>query len=82
MQVSQGDFGGRHEPEIILLVVIKVVSKLGQITGANHTFTFDHEGRVYFRVAVLFYMKVEHEVNECSLKTSPLAFQHIEPTTG
>ena len=45
---GEGDLGGGDRPQIITLEVIGVVSKLGEMAGANHRLGFDNRRRPYF----------------------------------
>ena len=53
VQVRQRHLGRRHEPEVVLDVVVEVVAELGQLAGAPEALLLDDERRIDLRVALL-----------------------------
>jgi len=69
VQVGDGHFSRRHEPEVVFFIVVEGIGKFGQVARAYHTFPFDHKWWIYFVVAVLGGVEVEHKGDEGSLQS-------------
>ena len=42
VEVGDRHLGGGYQPEVVFIVVVKVVGELGQVAGAYHGLLFDH----------------------------------------
>ena len=46
VDVGEGHLGGGDEPQVVLVVVVKVIGELGQVAGGLHDLPFDHRGHL------------------------------------
>ena len=81
MQPGQRHLGGRHHPQVFLVVVVQVVAELGQLPGAEQGLRLDHEGGVLLGVA-LADVQVEHPGDQGALQARPGPAEHVEARTG
>src|SRR5207249_416375 len=82
VEIGEGCFGGRDEPEVLLRVVIEVLAELRQVARAEEVLLAHHEGRIDLGVAVLTGMDIEHEVDEGALKAGATALEDVGAGAG
>ena len=68
IEIRQGNFSSRNQPQVMFLKLEQVAGKLRQISGAVHGGRIYRVGRQHLGVAMLFRMKIKHEVREGSLE--------------
>ena len=70
MQAGQRNFGGRHQPQVLLVIVVQVVVELGQLAGGEERLAAHQERRVLLPVA-LAGVQVEHPGDQRPLQARP-----------
>ncbi len=81
MQTSQRNLGGGHKVIIFLMVLVKIIRELGQLTRPIYRGGLDHERQVFFLIT-LADVQVKHPCDQRSLQTRTCLLQHIETRTG
>src|SRR3990170_2907625 len=79
VDVCNRDLRGWDKIVVPPLYLKKVFLKLGQLPRADKTIAFNHKRRQYLQIAVLFCVKVEHEINKRPLKERANAFHKGKP---
>lgn len=64
MEVGDGDFRSGNEEEGIVLAAVLLISKFGELRGADESFGFDDEWGVYLRVPMLGGMEIEQKIDQ------------------
>ncbi len=72
VQASEGNLSSRHKIEILFMVLVQVVGKFGELTGAEHRLGLDHERQVFLGVS-LANVQVEHERDQGPLEAGARA---------
>ncbi len=82
MHVRQRHLRRRHEPEVLLGVVVEVVAELRELARVPHRLFLDHRRQVHLRVAVLVDVQLEHEGDQRALQPRAGALEHVEAAAG
>src|SRR6266487_1332204 len=77
VQARQWYLSSGYEIKIFFVVFIEIISKLWQLTRAEHSRCSDHKRKIFFSIA-LPNVKVEHERNQGALQSRARTIQHIE----
>ena len=82
MEIGNGDLGRGYQPQVILVVMVKVVRELGQVPGAFHDLPTHQDREQHLGVAVLGGVEVQHPGDEGPLQLGAGAGKNIEAAAG